>query len=124
MPPKKTKQGNSVEKHAQSAPMVSVDLLEKLIRKILKEVIKENAEDKEKLKVVSNGGGLTEENMAKADEKIRKALKGKGDSDDDGDDGGLKPKYENIDALLRYVESPDGATSAGGVKLVIMNFND
>lgn len=32
-----------------------------------------------------------------------------------------KPKYKNIHSLLRYIESP---SEAGGVKLVIMNFND
>ena len=30
-------------------------------------------------------------------------------------------KYQNIESLLKYIETPDGE---GGVKLVIMNFND
>ena len=30
-------------------------------------------------------------------------------------------KYQNVEALLKYIQSPDGE---GGIKLVIMNFND
>ena len=30
-------------------------------------------------------------------------------------------KYQNVESLLKYIETPDGE---GGVKLVIMNFND
>lgn len=33
-----------------------------------------------------------------------------------------KPKYENVGDILKYVESEDDGK--GGVKLVIMNFND
>ena len=33
----------------------------------------------------------------------------------------VAPKYENLDSLLRYVESDSGQ---GAVKVVIMNFND
>ena len=32
-----------------------------------------------------------------------------------------KPKYKNIESILKYV---DQAEELGGVKLVIMNFND
>ena len=32
-----------------------------------------------------------------------------------------KPKYQNIESLLNYIESKE---SEGGLKLVIMNFND
>lgn len=41
------------------------------------------------------------------------------DSDPDSDEEGSK--YRNIESLIKYVESSDGE---GGVKLVIMNFND
>ncbi len=30
-------------------------------------------------------------------------------------------KYQNVESLLKYIETPDGE---GGIKLVIMNFND
>ena len=30
-------------------------------------------------------------------------------------------KYQNVESLLKYIETPDGE---GGLKLVIMNFND
>ena len=33
-----------------------------------------------------------------------------------------KPKYKNVESILKYVEDEDGPS--GGVKLVIMNFND
>ena len=32
-----------------------------------------------------------------------------------------KPKYKDMDSVLRYVDEQDGG---GGIKLVIMNFND
>ena len=34
---------------------------------------------------------------------------------------GGESKYQNVEALLKYIESPEGE---GGIKLVIMNFND
>ena len=33
-----------------------------------------------------------------------------------------KPKYENVESILKYVETPE--EKGQGVKLVIMNFND
>ena len=33
-----------------------------------------------------------------------------------------KPKYENVESILKYIESPDDKPAI--VKLVIMNFND
>ena len=50
-----------------------------------------------------------------------------GDHDDDGTDATFpnlkyaKPKYKDVESVLRYVESGD---AGGGLKLVIMNFND
>jgi len=51
------------------------------------------------------------------------------DDDEDEDDGrsrfpNLKyaqPKYHNLESVIKHVESDDGK---GGVKLVLMNFND
>ena len=68
----------------------------------------------------------------KAEEKIGRALNESVDSDDDEDEADnlkssypnlkyRKPKYKNIESILKYVETPD---DKGGVKLVIMNFND
>ena len=32
-----------------------------------------------------------------------------------------KPKYKNVESVLKYIEDSD---DTGGIKLVIMNFND
>ena len=62
--------------------------------------------------------------LAGLDSRIRSAIQGETingslDSDADSDEEGSK--YQNIESLIKYVESSDGG---GGVKLVIMNFND
>lgn len=71
--------------------------------------------------------------LAKAEEKLNRALSLSVDNDDDDDDLSdpranfpnlkyAKPKYKNMESVLKYIESDDGRS--GGVKLVIMNFND
>lgn len=71
--------------------------------------------------------------LAKAEEKLNEALNLSVDSDDDDGDPSVpepnfpnlkyaKAKYKNMESVLKYVESDNG--SGGGVKLVIMNFND
>ena len=80
--------------------------------------------------------GPTAQGLAKAEAKLSQLAKhGHPDDDDDDDDEDegkgtkakypnlkyRKPKYKNVEALLKYVESAD---DKGGVKLVIMNFND
>lgn len=88
------------------------------------------------------GIGREERALAKADKKAGKILRkmrsrrlddtplgldeeGKDEIDvEDGQFSNLKyskTKYKNFHSLLRYIESP---REAGGVKLVIMNFND
>lgn len=72
--------------------------------------------------------------LAKAEEKIGRALNASVDSDEDGDEDEMgdgkssfpnlkyaQPKYKNVESILKYIETPD---DKGGVKLVIMNFND
>lgn len=98
-------------------------------------------------------GRKIEEALAKAEEKIGNALNSESKEDseskdikhvelDDFDDPDLatikkleaedtrviypnlkyaKPKYQNVSEILKYVESKE---DKGGVKLVIMNFND
>ena len=53
-----------------------------------------------------------------------------GDDDDDEVHGGrssfpnlkyAKPKYKNVESVLKYIED---SQDTGGIKLVIMNFND
>ncbi len=55
-------------------------------------------------------------------EKIATRIRsGQTDYENGSDTGGEGSKYQNVDTLLKYV---DGAGAEGGVKLVIMNFND
>ena len=44
-----------------------------------------------------------------------------GEHEDGSDLGGEGSKYQNVETMLKYV---DGSGAEGGVKLVIMNFND
>ena len=44
-----------------------------------------------------------------------------GEPDEPAGVSGDKPKYQNLESLLKYVESGD---KDGGTKLIIMNFND
>lgn len=77
--------------------------------------------------------------MNKAEEKIGRALNASIDSDDDDDDDAVaadsksmfpnlkyrKPKYQNLESVLKYVESKEkGGEGRGDVRIVIMNFND
>jgi len=66
--------------------------------------------------------------LAGLDSRIRSAIQGEiingsldSDVDSDADSDEEGSKYQNIESLIKYVESSDGG---GGVKLVIMNFND
>ena len=67
-----------------------------------------------------------EARLQKAETHLRKLDIGEGDDTDDT--GGRlpnlkyrKPKYKNVESVLKYIE---GEEDRGGVKLVIMNFND
>ena len=46
---------------------------------------------------------------------------GQAESEAESNNGEEGSKYQNVDTLLKYV---DGSGAEGGVKLVIMNFND
>lgn len=51
----------------------------------------------------------------------RQIRMGQMEPDSDSKKGAEGSKYQNVDTLLKYV---DGPGAEGGVKLVIMNFND
>ena len=51
----------------------------------------------------------------------RQIRKGQMKPDSDSKKGEDGSKYQNVDTLLKYVDGPE---AEGGVKLVIMNFND
>ena len=72
----------------------------------------------------------TEARLWKAEQKLQKLLTGDGDGDEDEVEGNgshlpnlkyARPKYKNIESVLKYVDRDE---DTGGVKLVIMNFND
>lgn len=73
--------------------------------------------------VIQSDNGNVRTGLARAEDKIGKAL----DASADNTDASMpnlkyaKQKYKNMDSVLKYVETP-GDNSA--VKLVIMNFND
>ena len=68
--------------------------------------------------------------LRKMESKLER-LSGSGAGEDDDEASGTgdrfpnlkyaKPKYQNVESLLNYVERDD---DKGGLKLVIMNFND
>ena len=81
----------------------------------------------DKLVIQTNSEG-DDSKFRKADEKLVKVLGKSEDDVEDTPEGGDysnlkygKSKYKNVESILKYVETPD---DKGGVKLVIMNFND
>ncbi len=86
------------------------------------------------LNETSSGRSLSDDGVEARFRKARKKLKESGISDQDDDEDettnpGIsfpnlkyaKPKYKDMESVLKYVEQDE---DKGGVKLVIMNFND
>lgn len=112
-------------------------MFSKLIAKeMVKQLLKEADKNPEGVKAVfanSPGSLRTAKGLMKAEGKLTKIMeKGLTDSLSDEDEvkGAqakypnlkyMKPKYANVESILKYVESKDDQS---GVKLVIMNFND
>ena len=75
---------------------------------------------------------VVEAKLQKAERHLEKLTDSQDDEDEDEDeiDGGgsdfpnlkyAKPKYKNVESVLKYIEGQDGTA---GFKLIIMNFND
>ena len=116
-------------------------LLSKMIAKELtRQLLQEARKDPEGVRAIfsnSRDPGKGTKGFEKVEGKLTKIIE-KGlkhsvdDRDDDDDDvkgGGPFPnlkyarsKYKNVESILKYIETKDD--KAGGVKLVIMNFND
>lgn len=111
-------------------------LIEELTPQVAKEIKKElREEDLLKDKKIVIGNKNTEEGLIKAEEKLEKVMrKLSGEQAEDEDEDEIKdidsnypnlkyakPKYKNMESVLKYIESKD---DNGGVKLIIMNFND
>ena len=72
-------------------------------------------------------GGSVQERLALLESRLEKLTKGARESSKGDSQAKLpnlkyaKSKYQNVESLLNYVETKD---DEGGIKLVIMNFND
>ena len=116
-----------MESHQYVEQSTSVNVIDLLVQQLAKEVVRQ-------LKETNSGKDLPDENVEAKLEKVERKLEKRGitgqDDDEDEVDGTqssfpnlkyAKPKYKNIESILKYVEADE---DKGGVKLVIMNFND
>ena len=68
-----------------------------------------------------------QERLATVESRLAKLAESSGNSSEDEELAGLpnlkyaKSKYRNVESMLKYIENKE---TEGGVKLVIMNFND
>jgi len=115
------KQDQSVERSP------SVNIVDRLVQRLVDEVVSQLGKE-------GSSNGLSEEHLEARLQKVERRLEKLAISAGDGDEAKIaetgnrlpnlkyaKPKYKNIESMLKYVESDD---DKGGVKLVIMNFND
>ncbi len=118
-----------IESHQCMEKSASVSIIDLLLQQLAKEVVRQ-------LKEANSGKGLSDENveakLEKADRKLAKlGITGQDEDEDEDEVTGTrssfpnlkyaKPKYNNIESILKYIETDE---DKGGVKLVIMNFND
>ena len=102
----------------------SPSLIHMLVDRLADEVVKQ-------IRDANSGKGMPGQQLATGLVKSSGPAKRKRSDDDDDDDDAsasrfpnlkyAKPKYQDVESILRYIESDEGK---GGVKLVIMNFND
>lgn len=105
----------------------SVNILDHLVKRLADEVVSQ-------LGKAGSGNGLSDEHLEARLQKVERRLEKLAVSAGDGDEAKTaetgnnlpnlkyaKPKYKNIESMLKYIESDD---EKSGVKLVIMNFND
>jgi len=107
-----------------------------IVKEMVRQLLKEADKNPEGVKAVfanSPGSVKTTKGLMKAEGKLTKIMeKGFTNSLSDEEEVKgtqtqypnlkyMKPKYDNVESILKYVESKD---DQGGVKLVIMNFND
>lgn len=116
-----------IESHQCVERSASVSIIDLLLQQLVKDVVRQ-------LKEANWGKGLSDEDveakLQKAERKLAKlGISGRDDDEDEVAGTGssfpnlkyAKPKYKNIESILKYVERDE---DKGGVKLVIMNFND
>jgi len=94
------KRDNQTGEHAPLLRELSVEIVE-----MFKDVVVSGGRDSQVERKSENG-----EDKQKREQKAYPNLKYR------------KPKYNSMDSVLKYIESDDGEN--GGIKLIIMNFND
>lgn len=105
----------------------SVSITDLLLQQLVGEVLRQ-------LKEADSDEGLSDEDVKAKLEKVERKLAKRGITGEDEDEDEVvgtgssfpnlkyaKPKYKNIESILKYIETDE---DKGGVKLVIMNFND
>ncbi len=107
----------------------SVSIVDLLLQQIVKAVVRQ-------LKETNAGDGPSDEDVEAKLQKVERKLEKLGitsqDKDEDEDEAAgtgssfpnlkyARPKYKNVESILKYIETDE---DKGGVKLVIMNFND
>lgn len=116
-----------MESHQLVEGAASASITNLLLQQLAKEVVSQ-------LREANVGNGLSEEDFEAKLQKAEGKLEKLGITDQDNDEDEVagaessfpnlkyaKPKYKNIESILKYVERDD---DKGGVRLVIMNFND
>ena len=116
-----------MESHQGMENSLSPDILDLLLEQLAQEMVRQ-------LRRVGRGNGLSGNGLAARLEKVERKLEklAVSDQDDDEDETAeagsgfpnlkyARPKYKNVESILKYVERDE---DKGGVKLVIMNFND
>ena len=106
------------------------DILEALLKKLVHEVVDQLEVDS----VESRHADDVEARLQIIETKLQALTSADIDEDSDGDDDETdgqgsslpnlkyaKPKYKDVESVLKYIESEG---DQGGLKLVIMNFND
>ena len=109
-------------------------IVELLVEQLAQEVVRQLEEESSAAEISDN----LEDRLDRLETQVQALVAGDSDSDeeeqdDDDEDEAegaasslpnlkyAKPKYKGIDSVLKYIERDD---DDGGIKLVIMNFND
>lgn len=122
---------NSIKKESIWQMLID-ELSTQVVNKLKRELSMEDLLEDKRIEINNKN---TEEGLTKAEEKLekinRKLSKEQAEDEDedeikdtDSNYPNLKyarPKYKNLESVLKYIESKD---DNGGVKLIIMNFND
>ena len=117
--------GQMATRSTAERPLAS-GIVELLVQRLAEEVATQLLEDSGDIAPKGELGARLED----LERKLERLLGEEGDEDDkETNEGGsslpnlkyAKPKYKDVDSVLKYIER-DG--EQGGVKLVIMNFND